>query len=83
MTPLHAAAFNGQLEAVKFLTSIIENPNPIDANGASVMNYAAISGHYDVIDFYITHYKIINPTWQCKGIVNDRNYKFEFQPKLG
>ena len=44
-TPLHWAAATGQAETVGTLLELGADPNPVDAEGATPLDYARQSGH--------------------------------------
>ena len=50
-TPIHAAAFNGHLEIIKFLTKFTNLPNTPDNNGDTPLNVAKSNGHNHVVKF--------------------------------
>ena len=48
-TPMHVAAKNGHLDAVKMIKTSIDVTNPADDKGNTVLHYAAENGHLEVV----------------------------------
>ena len=56
--PLHLAAYNGQLDIVKFLTLEKHcNPNQVDNQKSTPLHYAAGKGHLQVVQFFVEELK--------------------------
>ena len=52
-TPLHIAAENGQLAVVQHICSLLDDKNPMDANGYTPLHIAASFGRIDVVKFLL------------------------------
>ena len=50
-TPIFFAAFNGQLEIVKYLAGLMKNPNSSNNWGFTPIHTAAYSGHLEIVKF--------------------------------
>ena len=62
VTPLHAAAGNGNLEMVKYLAELIEgNNNPSGYKGFTPLHVAASRGHLNVVKYYTKQLQNPNP----------------------
>ena len=49
VTPMHLAAWYGNLQIVKLIKNKLGTLNPSTANGYSVLHHAAFSGHLDIV----------------------------------
>ncbi|KAK8232582.1 hypothetical protein HDK77DRAFT_498662 [Phyllosticta capitalensis] len=49
-TPLHAACFRGHTEVVRLLLSIGANPNEVNGNGTSGLEWARRRGYTEIVD---------------------------------
>ena len=54
-TPIHLAAYAGNVEVVKFLAPLVENCNAPNKSGDTPIQWAAEDGHQDVVDI-LTQY---------------------------
>ncbi|KAI4326480.1 hypothetical protein MLD38_031791 [Melastoma candidum] len=54
-TPIHVAADNGSLEAIKFCVSVGGDVDVLDANGWSPLHYAARNGSYETVEYLVDH----------------------------
>ena len=51
---IHFAADQGHLEIVKFLSKLVDNPNPQDTLGFTPIYHAASEGHLDIVKYLAT-----------------------------
>ena len=52
-TPIHHAAFNGELETIKYLVNLTDNPLAASQNGSTPINCAAANGHLESLKFLV------------------------------
>lgn len=64
-TPIHVAAANGSVEAVRFCVLAGGNPNAVDSNGWTPLHYAAENGHLGVV-----HFLLECPEFNGKSVIN-------------
>lgn len=60
-TPIHLAAFKGNLGILEFLGFKLTNPNPPDQNGQTPFHCAALKGHLDIVKYYLDTLEDKNP----------------------
>ena len=52
-TPLHIAAYNGQLEVCKLILENIEDKNPVSNGGLAPIHFAAQRGHLEILRLFL------------------------------
>ena len=62
MSLLHLAALNGNLEVCKIVTDNLQNKNPADNNGNTILHTAATYGRVEIYQFILEKVKKKDPT---------------------
>merc|ERR1740117_649907 len=61
LTPLHSAAWKGDLKAVAKLLAAGDNASALDGNGISALTWACKGGHLAVVKELLTHGAAVHP----------------------